>query len=247
MKKLTKSLVMVSTIAMATSAHAALIVDFNASAPNTHPDAASFVVTAAPTLSITTANGVQGYTGPDFGTVTSTLSSFSTAGLTTANMRNVNRGSGTTDLVSDWASIEPGVGAGNVPIIGLQLNLTGLNAGEYSFNGQFNDTSNQNGVLDAQYSIDGGVNWVDTAYDNASYNSGVNVALSITGVNATNGISLRFIAGGGLFGDAGVNTDASANNRLLPFQSFDLAAVPEPSSTALLGLGGLALILRRRK
>lgn len=29
--------------------------------------------------------------------------------------------------------------------------------------------------------------------------------------------------------------------------SFDVTAVPEPSSTALLGLGGLALILRRRK
>ncbi len=28
---------------------------------------------------------------------------------------------------------------------------------------------------------------------------------------------------------------------------FDTVAVPEPSSTALLGLGGLALILRRRK
>ena len=29
--------------------------------------------------------------------------------------------------------------------------------------------------------------------------------------------------------------------------SFDYTPVPEPSSTALLGLGGLALILRRRK
>jgi hypothetical protein len=28
---------------------------------------------------------------------------------------------------------------------------------------------------------------------------------------------------------------------------LDIAAVPEPSTTALLGLGGLALILRRRK
>ncbi len=31
------------------------------------------------------------------------------------------------------------------------------------------------------------------------------------------------------------------------FATSDLIAVPEPSSTALLGLGGLALILRRRK
>jgi hypothetical protein len=33
----------------------------------------------------------------------------------------------------------------------------------------------------------------------------------------------------------------------LEFQFSDSVAVPEPSSTALLGLGGLALILRRRK
>jgi hypothetical protein len=29
--------------------------------------------------------------------------------------------------------------------------------------------------------------------------------------------------------------------------AFEAAAIPEPSSTALLGLGGLALILRRRR
>ena len=29
--------------------------------------------------------------------------------------------------------------------------------------------------------------------------------------------------------------------------TFDSVAVPEPSTTALLGLGGLALIMRRRK
>ncbi|MGJ8656607.1 MAG: PEP-CTERM sorting domain-containing protein [Akkermansiaceae bacterium] len=32
-----------------------------------------------------------------------------------------------------------------------------------------------------------------------------------------------------------------------PYIELDIVAVPEPSSTALLGLGGLALILRRRK
>ena len=37
------------------------------------------------------------------------------------------------------------------------------------------------------------------------------------------------------------------NGFLIDEVSFDGTAVPEPSSTALLGLGGLALILRRRK
>ena len=41
---------------------------------------------------------------------------------------------------------------------------------------------------------------------------------------------------------------ATGNTRLEGFEaSFTSVAVPEPSSTALLGLGGLALILRRRK
>jgi hypothetical protein len=31
------------------------------------------------------------------------------------------------------------------------------------------------------------------------------------------------------------------------FQLVETGAIPEPSSTALLGLGGLALILRRRR
>ena len=36
-------------------------------------------------------------------------------------------------------------------------------------------------------------------------------------------------------------------NDAIVIQGFDFVVVPEPSSTALLGLGGLALILRRRK
>ena len=46
-------------------------------------------------------------------------------------------------------------------------------------------------------------------------------------------------------GTTGQTTDA-----LVDFASIDLttvAAVPEPSSVALLGLGGLALVLRRRR
>jgi hypothetical protein len=39
------------------------------------------------------------------------------------------------------------------------------------------------------------------------------------------------------------NTEASGTG----YSEIDVFAVPEPSTTALLGLGGLALILRRRK
>lgn len=41
--------------------------------------------------------------------------------------------------------------------------------------------------------------------------------------------------------------DGNGNSRLEGFQIEFVTTVPEPSSTALLGLGGLALLLRRRK
>ncbi len=53
----------------------------------------------------------------------------------------------------------------------------------------------------------------------------------------------------------GLNTDGSGNLVITGFKdsrwgvasALELTAVPEPSSTALLGLGGLALMLRRRR
>lgn len=49
-----------------------------------------------------------------------------------------------------------------------------------------------------------------------------------------------------------ITADGNSNGVFAPIDDFSIngavtAAVPEPSSTALLGLGGLALILRRRK
>ncbi len=41
--------------------------------------------------------------------------------------------------------------------------------------------------------------------------------------------------------------DISTDNLISGYQLRDISSVPEPSSTALIGLGGLALILRRRK
>ena len=45
----------------------------------------------------------------------------------------------------------------------------------------------------------------------------------------------------------GFNVDDSTDDYIIDNVSFDGTAIPEPTTTALLGLGGLALILRRRK
>ena len=60
-------------------------------------------------------------------------------------------------------------------------------------------------------------------------------ATSIIGTFTAIGTTQDFTA---VLGGGGTGTE---------FSAYQLRAVPEPSSTALLGLGGLALILRRRK
>jgi len=67
--------------------------------------------------------------------------------------------------------------------------------------------------------------------------------------NAATGLEL--VAPGGYTGGTGLIANNFHNTGLgwdMNFEAnFNTIAVPEPSSTALLGLGGLALILRRRK
>jgi len=48
-------------------------------------------------------------------------------------------------------------------------------------------------------------------------------------------------------GDTSMNVDGNGRDMLFHLDMEVAGAVPEPSTTALLGLGGLALILRRRK
>ena len=75
-------------------------------------------------------------------------------------------------------------------------------------------------------------------------NNGTSVALS--GITELQGLTDETVEFRFLLGD-----DSGATSRIHVLDNIvlngDVTAVPEPSSTALLGLGGLALILRRRK
>ena len=67
--------------------------------------------------------------------------------------------------------------------------------------------------------------------------------VNLTGLNATGIESIKFTAGS----TAGRSTGDDFVFREIDVFGTATVAVPEPSTTALLGLGGLALILRRRK
>lgn len=70
----------------------------------------------------------------------------------------------------------------------------------------------------------------------------------------TDKVAVSYVADGSEIGNIGVSIvaidDASTPDNIMVFDNARLdfvAAVPEPSSTALLGLGGLTLMMRRRK
>lgn len=96
-----------------------------------------------------------------------------------------------------------------------------------------------------------------------SFNSGTNLVTLETFVNGVSTGTARTGTDTG-FGDVGINfgrarnsasdrpfdgkfDDIKAFNTVLTAGEIQAASVPEPSSSILLGLGGLALILRRRK
>lgn len=88
----------------------------------------------------------------------------------------------------------------------------------------------------AQYSADGGSNWTNLG---SQHNGNItsNSQTITTGLTANSLFRVVDLSAGG-------TQNMYLDNMLI---TSDAVAVPEPTTTALLGLGGLALILRRRK
>lgn len=139
--------------------------------------------------------------------------------------------------------------------IGLNEDITitfsdfqgGLTANDISFSGFVSSTLATTGVwavesgdvfdingaaLTGTNAGDGAAADLDFSYDIYVYQNLDSVAT--VALNGSNALVLD------------LTTDAGGGYRLQGL-ALEVAAVPEPSSTALLGLGGLALILRRRK
>lgn len=116
---------------------------------------------------------------------------------------------------------------------GVNFDVTGVSYASYTL------------VLYFSTDTNGGV--YNTATVNGSdYNTtGTKSQYNLDGWDETNSIVITDLSG-----DLAVDVlprDGANRGSIAGFQIVDTTVIPEPSSSALLGLGGLALILRRRK
>lgn len=159
------------------------------------------------------------------------------AALTSSNataFRNLTDGSAFVGLSTGYQDILRsgnfvGGGSGSATV-----SLLGLTSG-YTYEVQFwvNDARNRSDMetVPRETTIDGTSIVVD-------YNT--------TGANTDAGLG-QYITGSFTADAATQNFSFTSGARQLNAIQLRLTAVPEPSSTALLGLGGLAMILRRRR
>ena len=132
-----------------------------------------------------------------------------------------------TDTGWDWLDISG------------SLDLTNLSAGGFTI-----DIDSLAGVLagDAAGFDTFGIDGYESPFD-VDYSFIIASAGSINGFNADN-FNLDFSGFSALSPQAGWHWEIIQDGTDLVLEAY---AVPEPSSTALLGLGGLALMLRRKR
>ncbi len=126
--------------------------------------------------------------------------------------------------------------------------LSGLAFVSGTFTASLDDLGNQYGVIDVQLSVDSGTSFTNVHDDVIYGGTGNGYTVNFTS-NGVDDVIIRYTAGGNVFGTTTGTTENIARNRLVAFNGFNLTANPvsEPSTTAFLGLGGLALFLRRRR
>ena len=102
-------------------------------------------------------------------------------------------------------------------------------------------------TYNSAFDVDSGtVNLLLTRETDNTFSAAFDSGSGITQLNTTGGTEKQiFTAGGTGNGSLFIGVEAFAGTRT--FDNLTITAIPEPTTTALLGLGGLALILRRRK
>ena len=178
---------------------------------------------ATPTASVTV-NGVvfSSSTGSQY-TDAAAVGTFRDAGnYSGATITGLTAGE--TDDLLDTLEFGGGVGNSTVTLSGLTIGL------EYTVQVLFARNQNPANNIDLGHALTVGGAEVYTLND-VAYGNGAHIATGTFTADATSQ-ELHFAS-------------SAAGNA--EFNALQLRVVPEPSSAALLGLGGLALILRRRK
>lgn len=262
-----KTTTSLAIIGFASAAHGQLMIDFNSTTQGGGP---------------TNEPGYQAYDAAHENTATFDTKSYNAFGTavsltpswpnTTDNrvQQMIDRGAGNDaqwlgsnlDLLTDFIGIDTRTGnGGNGDWDGttgtpthLDLTLSGVPAGSYSWTSYHHDTENVWADYSVGVSLDGGSSFTSAgAGSMTSSSSGGNPAnpnrvsdgsadtLSSTfrtafAADGANDVVIRFTP----------MADTQVHRRIFAVNGFELAVVPEPS-TALLGLFGLALAFRRRR
>ncbi|WP_292991329.1 PEP-CTERM sorting domain-containing protein [Nitrosomonas sp.] len=226
-------LIFVGGVAQATT----LKVDISDSVADVASGYAGFV------FSNNTVPGSRNYSVGDAGYVGGSIDTGSGIMVTLASSGSVYRlvDRGGDNFLRDYGSIDGALNKAQDVV------LSGLTFVSGTFTASLDDLGNQFGVIDVQLSVDGGTSFTNVL-DDVTYGSTDNGYTVNFTSNGNDDVIIRYTAGGNVFGNTTGTTDNIRRNRLVAFNGFDLTANPvsEPSSTALLGLGGLALFLRRR-
>ena len=187
------------------------------------------------------------------GTYTNTINSIGLTVTTTVSesnqLRALNRSStygGTLgNLTDSWWGVRSNASGDDGGQFVFAIDGADLGAGSFEWTSWHTDESNQSGTMLIEFSIDGGSNY-STAF--SDFDIVDNVVDGTTG--APNPANFSFVSNGGddiLVRFTYTGATGSADNFAV-VNGFQIdAVVPEPSSTALLGLGGLALMLRRKR
>ena len=183
------------------------------------------------------------------GTLAATVATTTPAGGRSYGITNVDQSGGALSIPDVWDDL---VFFNNNVNGSMTITLGDLSAGTYQFtsysyaNGPVgNPGFGDSGIADVSVNTGGG--FVDTGL-NVTMGANANPDLTTADLETNSTVTFQFtVANDNDQVSILYNGLAANGGDTFGINGFELTAVPEPSTTALLGLGGLALFLRRRK